>query len=58
MVDVGYGEASTSADRRMTFATARVVHMLARCFRVNGGKAALLPALQVPGDAQDASAGL
>ena len=41
MVDVDQWEASASADRRITFATARVVHMLARCFRANGGKAVL-----------------
>ena len=41
MVDIDHWEASASADRRITFATARVVHMLARRFRANGGKAAL-----------------
>ena len=50
MVDIDQWEASASADRRITFATARVVHMLARCFRANGGEAALSP-----GDIADAT---
>jgi hypothetical protein len=43
MVDIDQWEASASADRRITFATARVVHMLARYFRAHGSKAVLLP---------------
>jgi hypothetical protein len=50
MVDIDQWEASASADRRITFATARVVHMLARYFRAHGGKAVLSP-----GDIADAT---
>jgi len=44
MVDIDQWEASASADRRITFATVRVVHTLARCFRAFGGRAAMSPA--------------
>jgi len=44
MVDIDQWEARASADRRITFATVRVVHTLARCFRAFGGRAAMSPA--------------
>ena len=50
MVDIGLWEASVSADLRIGAPTRRVVRLLARCFRTNGGKAALSP-----GDIADAT---
>jgi hypothetical protein len=44
------GSQRQRADRRITFATARVVHMLARYFRAHSGKAVLSP-----GDIADAT---
>jgi hypothetical protein len=43
MVDINLWEASACADQRLAPSTYRVVRLLARYFRANGGKAILSP---------------
>ena len=43
MVDINLWEASASADQKAAPSTCRVIRLLARYFRANGGRATLSP---------------